>query len=472
MKKKIPANDWTRSGEWPVSQALKTNTTDMQSVSRTRKKSAHLAQISPQATSHSADSARLAGALAHGWPGAGGAKGSPLAGKARAGRETAALGINAKLRAPDGSAMARRVERFALQSIARDILPDSRTAKCLRIRAYDKDVEVWKSKEHGTASYGGLQTCGSVWTCPVCAAKIAERRRLEIQDAMAQHRAQGGEVHLLTLTTPHTRFDVLEALLERQSKALQAFLRDKSVKKVFKEMGHQGQIRAWEGTHGRKATNNGWHPHFHFLQFVLVKGDAAQLMDWKTRLYLRWDAYCQKAGLGSPSFAHGIDLQDGQQATNYVSKWGLEDEMTKAHIKKGKVGGETPFDLLRAVLADKEDKQAFALFAEFARCFKGKRQLSWSNGLKARFNQAEKEDQELAAEIEDSAELLGQILPDQWRDVLKVKARATVLELATSAGWPAVQKFLAFLDGCRDGVYEYDQAMVAEARQLIIEGMT
>ena len=368
--------------------------------------------------------------------------------------------------------MARRVERFALQSVARDILPESRTAKCLRIRAYDKDVEVWKSKEHGTASYGGLQTCGSVWTCPICAAKIAERRRLEIQDAMAQHRAQGGEVHLLTLTTPHTRFDALEELLARQTKALQAFLRDRKVKQVFTEMGYQGQIRAWEGTHGRKATNNGWHPHFHFLQFVLVKADAAQLMDWKTRLYLRWDAYCQKAGLGSPSFAHGIDLQDGQQASNYVSKWGLEDEMTKAHIKKGKAGGETPFDLLRSVLADKEDKQAFALFAEFARCFKGKRQLSWSNGLKARFNQVEKEDQELAAEIEDSAELLGQILADQWRDVLKVKARATVLELATFSGWPAVQKFLAFLDGCRDGVYEYDPAIVAEARQLILEGMT
>lgn len=368
--------------------------------------------------------------------------------------------------------MARRVERFALQSVARDILPDSRTAKCLRIRAYDKDVEVWKSKSHGTASYGGLQTCGSVWTCPICAAKIAERRRLEIQAAMAQHRAQGGEVHLLTLTTPHTRFDVLDELLERQAKAVQAFLRDFTVKKVFKEMGHQGQIRAWEGTHGRKGTNNGWHPHFHFLQFVTVKADAAQLMDWKTRLYLRWDACCQKAGLGSPNFAHGIDLQDGKQASNYVSKWGLEDEMTKAHIKKGKAGGETPFDLLRAVLADKNDKQAAALFAEFARCFKGKRQLSWSNGLKARFNQAEKDDQELAAEIEDSADLLGQITPDQWRDVLRVKARATVLELAAAAGWPAVQKFLTFIDGCRDGVYEYDEAMVAEARQLIMDGMS
>ena len=44
--------------------------------------------------------------------------------------------------------------------------------------------------------------------------------------------------------------------------------------------------------------------------------------------------------------------------------------MTKGHIKKGKAGGETPFDLLRAVLADKNDKQAAALFAEFAKAFR------------------------------------------------------------------------------------------------------
>ena len=113
----------------------------------------------------------------------------------------------------------------------------------------------------------------------------------------------------------------------------------------------------------------------------------------------------------------------------------------EGHIKKGKAGGETPFDLLRAVLADKEDKQAAALFAEFAKAFKGKRQLSWSNGLKAKFNLVEKNDEELAAELEDNAELLGLISPDEWRDVLKVKARATVLELAAAAGWPAVKNF-------------------------------
>ena len=97
--------------------------------------------------------------------------------------------------------MESRVQRFSLQSVARAILPESRTAKCLRIRAHDCDVQVWKSKEHGTASYGGLQTCGSVWACPVCSAKIAERRRVELLDAMELHKAQGGAVYLLT-TTP------------------------------------------------------------------------------------------------------------------------------------------------------------------------------------------------------------------------------------------------------------------------------
>ena len=232
-------------------------------------------------------------------------------------------------------------------------------------------------------------------------------------------------------------------------------------------MGELGRIRAFEVTHGRKGTNNGWHPHYHFLQFCQVKADAAQLMDWRTRLYLRWDACCQRAGLGSPSFAHGIDLQDGRKADRYISKWGLEDELTRGHTKKGRAGGETPFDLLRAVLADKEDRQAAALFLEFSQCFKGKRQLSWSNGLKARFNQAEKDDQEISSEAVEDAQLLGLLTVQQWRDVLKVKARATVLELAAAGGWPSVSRFLWFIDGAAEGV-QFDADMLSEARALLL----
>ncbi|RIW97499.1 replication protein, partial [Acinetobacter baumannii] len=56
---------------------------------------------------------------------------------------------------------------------------------------------------------------------------------------------------------------------------------------------------------------------------------------------------CEKAGLDQPSYEHGLDLRNGQKAASYVSKWGVEHEMTKGHIKKGKTDSKTPFDLLR-----------------------------------------------------------------------------------------------------------------------------
>lgn len=366
--------------------------------------------------------------------------------------------------------MARRVERFALQSVARDILPKSRTAFCLRSRIKGGEgVGVWRSTQHQTAHYSGLIVCGSVWTCPVCAAKISERRRLELQAAISQHRESGGDAYLLTLTTPHGRRDDLAQLLAMQAKALASFTAQRAVKAVFAEMGEIGRVRAFEVTHGRKGTNNGWHPHYHFLQFAKGGADAAQLMDWRTRLYLEWAKCCERAGLGTPSFQHGLDLQDGSKADKYLSKWGLECEMTKGHIKQAKAGGETPFDLLRAVLADKSDRQAAALFSEFGRVFKGKRQLSWSRGLRARFDLAEeKTDEELSREQSEDAELLGLISVDEWRDVLRVQARGVVLELAAAGGWLAVARFLWFIRGAAQGV-EIDAAMVQEARGLILQ---
>ena len=364
--------------------------------------------------------------------------------------------------------MARRVERFALQSVARDILPKSRTAFCLRSRIKGGEgVGVWRSTQHQTAHYSGLIVCGSVWTCPVCAAKISERRRLELQAAIAQHRESGGDAYLLTLTTPHGRRDDLAQLLAMQAKALASFTAQRAVKAVFAEMGEIGRVRAFEVTHGRKGTNNGWHPHYHFLQFAKGGADAAQLMDWRTRLYLEWAKCCERAGLGTPSFQHGLDLQDGSKADKYLSKWGLECEMTKGHIKQAKAGGETPFDLLRAVLADKSDRQAAALFSEFGRVFKGKRQLSWSRGLRARFDLVEKTDEEIAQEHTEGAELLGLISVDEWRDVLRVQARGVVLELAAAGGWSAVARFLWFIRGAAQGV-AIDAAMVQEARVLIL----
>jgi hypothetical protein len=391
-------------------------------------------------------------------------------------REGAALGTNAKYKHtaqkvdPETgeihdddiqfNRMDSRVQRFALQSVARSLFPKSRIDKCLRLRQKGQEIQVLRSIEHKTASFSGLQTCGSVWRCPVCSAKIAERRRGEIIAAMAAHKAVGGCVNMLTLTAPHQVKDNLADLLQKQAKALNTFWKDRQSKAIFKEMGVVGQIRALEVTHGRKsAQNNGWHPHYHVLQFGGVGVDLArfepiQMTDWQVRLYLRWANACKLAGLGEPSYAHGLKLDDGSKAAKYVSKWGLEDEMTKGHTKKA-LHGETPFDFLRSYLADKTDKQAAALFVEFATTFEGKRQLHWSAGLKKRFAIGEKTDEQLAEVQDDFARILGTITLDQWRDVLAVDGRVNVLLLAASGGWDAVMAYLQSIKRVLKGVECY-----------------
>jgi hypothetical protein len=341
-----------------------------------------------------------------------------------------------------------RIERYALQSVVRSLLYGSRTVRCLRVRQGGRDsVNVFRSLEHGSASYGGLQTCGSVWACPVCAAKISERRRVELQQAIEAWKATGGAVVLLTLTHPHTKDDPLLDLLVAEQKALTRFFDTRSGKALMVNMGRVGHIRAWEVTHGRqREINNGWHPHFHILLFLDRERSRTELKTLECRAFEVWANACRLSGLDKPSREHGVTIENGSKAAAYASKWGLENEMTKGHIKRA-LAGETPFDLLRAVLEDKKDDQARSLFREYAHAFKGKRQLVWSRGLRDLFNLGDaSSDEELATTLENDAELLGSLDPDQWRAVLKHDFRAELLELARH-GWEPVQRMLDGLMG-------------------------
>ncbi len=68
------------------------------------------------------------------------------------------------------------------------------------------------SKEHKKAFYTGLAVCGSVWSCPVCTAKIQERRRLEISKGMDKAYESGLKCVMVTLTFPHMSFQKLDDL--------------------------------------------------------------------------------------------------------------------------------------------------------------------------------------------------------------------------------------------------------------------
>ena len=330
-----------------------------------------------------------------------------------------------------------RLERFALQSVVRDLLPNSRTAKCLRWRQKGKTVEVWKSNQYQRAHYKGLQTCASVWACPVCAAKISERRRSELEALIAAHVAAGGYVLLVTRTFPHQRSDVLSDVLDQLAKAEASYKSHRDYKAFAKAFGLVGTARAVETTYG----GNGWHPHVHELLFLSV---PVALDDLEEDLFRIWQGAAVRAGFPSPCRAHGLQLQDGTKAAKYASKWGLESELTQWHRKRGKIDSQTPFDLLRQVF-DTQDKHAAALFREYAEAFHGRHQLQFSRGLKKLYAIAEVSDGELANRQDDDAILLGSLTLGQWRLVCQSGQRGSLLEVAASAGWDAVGSLLESL---------------------------
>ncbi|OLM28013.1 hypothetical protein Ae717Ps2_6863c [Pseudonocardia sp. Ae717_Ps2] len=49
--------------------------------------------------------------------------------------------------------------------------------------------------EPGTAGFGGLATCGSVWACPVCSAKISARRSKDLEQLINWNADRGARSH-------------------------------------------------------------------------------------------------------------------------------------------------------------------------------------------------------------------------------------------------------------------------------------
>lgn len=145
----------------------------------------------------------------------------------------------------------------------------------------------------------------------------------------------------------------------------------------------------------------------HLTHHVLLLADYHNLgfKDYQNELTGLWIKACINSGLNAPSMKHGLDLRNGYYAEQYVSKWGIEDEITKGHTKKGREGGYTPFDLLQLSIENQEiyGKLPSKLFQEFAIAMKGARQLVWSRGLKKLLDIEEKTDEELAEETEKNA---------------------------------------------------------------------
>jgi plasmid rolling circle replication initiator protein Rep len=330
----------------------------------------------------------------------------------------------------DAKLEARQLLRYKLQDQAGYLLPGERVSKCLRWRVPVKDrVEIWRSEEVKKAHYKNLMICGSVWMCPVCAAKITERRRVEVEKAIQDQRFQKV---MVTFTLRHNKCQSLKNLYGGISKIYRDIKVGNQWIYLKKRSGIVASIRGAEVTYGFE---NGWHPHFHVV-FFIAKNEEEMTQAYKDRF--TWEItqlYAGKVAKNGFEMLSGVGVKvgfDQDHVSSYAAKWGMDQELVKSPAKIASGEHYAPFQILLESAKDQDpDKKFDRLFFEYAYAMKGKRQLVWSKGARELFDLgSEISDMELAEKDVDPAVFFAGIIDVIWKNIVVAKVRGKVLRAA------------------------------------------
>lgn len=312
-----------------------------------------------------------------------------------------------------------------------------------------------EARANGRVDRIGIMRCGSVWTCPECAQRVAVRRGQEIAQVIDAARDAGCRTEMVTFTQPHDLTLSAEECMRRLKDALREFASGGVISRLLAKLGFIGQVKSIEVTRG---WTSGWHFHAHAIFVFEPTGtsttaneDLAASIELKKKLYPIWKSACHKAGSGTPNFRYGLDVRAVWSGTDYIQKmpeqavakaeagkqrWGADAELSKAYLKEGRKSSRTVWEILDTAETNAADAE---LFAEYARATWGRSQIEWSKGKrdlrKIFLSDAEEiDDERLVYEDPDwvFSDEVGE-LPDVGEDNLVVE-RVTI---ASSDAWRA-----------------------------------
>ena len=349
------------------------------------------------------------------------------------------------------------IDRFKNQRISQKIhlykrdkkSKPARIENCFRLKSERSSNIVLRKKEVSEkAHYSGLQTCGSVWACPVCASIISERRKKQLQQAINIWREKDdcNTVVMITFTTPHYIFQSLQDVLSIQDRAIRIMKQQpqrtkyKVWRTIMSELCSIGSYTGREITYGQ----NGWHPHRHECHFA-VRASVDQLKKYRDDIVIALAIAYQKAGgiISDMKAFHKHSVQidqitDGDgfdRISSYITKvegqtWTLAQEATKGITKTAKNGNITPFGMLNAIrLKDEKSSLYQSKFYEYAITMKGKKQFFPTNGLNAFFGLQWLSDSELIRENDAISEYFADLTKDEWGQILYYDLRGEILDL-------------------------------------------
>jgi hypothetical protein len=341
------------------------------------------------------------------------------------------------------SASLKTVKKYTLLNHAQKLATDSnllskrsgnphRVRFCHAHRAFGADsitIKLSGNDVHNpNASYGGLQTCGSVWACPVCASRIAVEKGQEVLKALEWAKRENLAPVMIALTARHHFGMELEWFKTLFKGAWEMFSSGRRWKRLKKKYGIKHQIVNREITLG----DAGWHYHMHlllFLDFAALKSAAAD--DLQNDLESFWIECLEKHGLeGLPEIALKVSSH-GNVGKTYLTKIGitinekdgkLEYEMTSSDTKKGK----SIWDILRHSYYG--DEEASRLYIEFVEAMQDTNFITFSHGLAKLLENIELPESQSPA---DSAkEDFAEISPYWWTLVRRSGAMGKLLEQA------------------------------------------
>lgn len=372
---------------------------------------------------------------------------APRAGGASGARPPqAALGNTANKSSAAELAADRRARRDTAWGLRRrlwDISTVARLRACGRVThtGGGPTLRVTGAAGSRVAGLAGLQSCGSVWSCPVCARKIGARRAEEIRQVVTGAFAAGGGAVLVTLTLRHHAGQPLRASWDAARYAWSRVTSGRRYAAEVERFGLLGWAAVIEVTHGEA---HGWHPHLHVLVLFdrPVSEETAEVM--ACRWWMRWEAALGRKGYTAVANRGGLDARlvspddsAGSALGTYLSK--LAHEVTGAHTKDGRHGNRTPFAILRDGLATglADDIEAWWQWEQASH---GRKQLTWSKGTRERFGLGgELTDEEIAEQDLASADLVA-LPPETWRVVRPVAEQ--LLTVAEVEGLEAACRWL------------------------------
>lgn len=335
----------------------------------------------------------------------------------------------------------RETQRYASQRTLWQITKNRSCAACGRAATDPDTGVVLAGSAEGFTVTLGLITCGSIWLCPVCQAKIRHGRAVEAEQGIVTHVEAGGLAMMVTLTARHTASHDLDDLMcaiqgTRADPDKGVKRRPGAYQRLFSgaawagdarrgtaghraQLGILGYIRATEITCG---VCNGSHPHIHAVilfgaelagpgeaplaYFTPSDGDVKAFQDHVRSVWTRFLARVNAEY--TPSDEHGVQFdpivtaRDAAEIGRYVAKIqegktekSPGNELTRADLKSGRDGNMAPFEVLARIgdLMGGVDPEtavghgdlAWCLnwWAQYEQATKGRRAIEWSRGLRS-----------------------------------------------------------------------------------------